>query len=96
MSNLKVPSLKQPPDNSKEVNFIERIDGESLIADKGYDSDKIREQARNKNMAPIIPQKFNGKKPNPDDDRHLYKNRHFVENLFARKAKAFSECRDSF
>tara|TARA_B110001454_G_scaffold218378_1_gene246167 strand:+ start:655 stop:945 length:291 start_codon:yes stop_codon:yes gene_type:complete len=55
-----------------------------LIADKGYDSEEIRERARSKKMTPIIPKGSNSKTPNPEFDSHLYKNRHLVENLFAR------------
>ena len=71
-------------DSKAAKRVIEQIEGEALIADKGYDSDKIREQARSKNMTPIIPRKANSKKLNPEFDRHLYKSRHLVENLFAR------------
>ena len=58
--------------------------GGSFIADKGYDSDKIREQVRKKGMVPVIPRKSNSKKLNPGYDKVLYKKRHLVENLFAR------------
>jgi transposase len=64
--------------------LIEQVEGESLIADKGYDSEEIRQCARNKKMVPIIPRRSNSKLPNPDFDSHLYKQRHMVENLFAR------------
>jgi transposase len=57
---------------------------EKLIADKGYDSDAIRECARKKGMTPVIPRKCNSKKPNLDFDLHLYRLRHLVENVFAR------------
>lgn len=57
---------------------------EHFIADKGYDSEAIREQARAAGMNPVIPRKSNSKKPNPEFDSHLYKLRHLVENLFAR------------
>jgi transposase len=59
-------------------------EAENFIADKGYDSEKIREQARSKRMNPVIPRKSNSKRPNPEFDSHLYKMRHLVENLFAR------------
>lgn len=59
-------------------------EAEHLIADKGYDSEAIREQARATGMNPAIPRKSNSKKPNPEFDFHLYKLRHLVENLFAR------------
>lgn len=55
-----------------------------FIADKGYDSEAIREQARDAGMNPVIPRKSNSKKPNPEFDSYLYKLRHLVENLFAR------------
>lgn len=55
-----------------------------FIADKGYDSEAIREQAREAGMKPVIPRKSNSKKPNPEFDSHLYKLRHLVENLFAK------------
>lgn len=55
-----------------------------LIADKGYDSEAIRQQAHEAGMNPIIPRRSNSKKPNPTFDRHLYKHRHLVENLFAK------------
>jgi transposase len=65
--------------------LIEKIGvAENFIADKGYDSDDIREQARAAGMNPVIPRKSNSKKPNPEFDSHLYKLRHLVENLFAR------------
>jgi transposase len=57
---------------------------EHLVADKGYDSETIREQARKQGMNPVIPRKSNSRKPNPEFDSHLYKLRHLVENLFAK------------
>ena len=74
----------QVHDSQAAPILIEKIDGENLIADKGYDSEDIREKARNKKMVPIIPKRYNNKTPNPEFDRDLYRNRHLVENLFAR------------
>jgi transposase len=54
------------------------------IADKGYDSEEIRSQIRNKSSIPIIPRKQNSKTGNDDIDWCLYKYRHLVENVFAR------------
>jgi len=59
-------------------------EAEHFIADKGYDSEAIREQARAAGMNPVIPRKSNSNKLNPEFDSHLYKLRHLVENLFAR------------
>lgn len=54
------------------------------IADKGYDSEEIREQIRGKQSSPIIPRKSNSKMGNADLDWGLYKYRHLIENIFAR------------
>jgi len=55
-----------------------------MVADKGYDSEKLRETIRKKSSIPIIPRKENSKKGNDDIDWGIYKLRHLVENLFAR------------
>jgi|UPI00078126C1 transposase len=57
---------------------------EALIADKGYDSERIREQVEAKGMRPVIPRKRNSKKGNYSLDRELYRYQHLVENAFAR------------
>lgn len=54
------------------------------IADKGYDSEEIRDQIKQKPSIPIIPRKKNSKTGNTDIDWSLYKYRHLVENVFAR------------
>lgn len=54
------------------------------IADKGYDSEEIRNQIRDRLSIPIIPKKRNSKTGNADVDWGLYKYRHLVENIFAR------------
>lgn len=55
-----------------------------MIADKGYDSEEIREQIKEKSSIPIIPRKKNSKTGNADIDWGLYKYRYLVENVFAR------------
>jgi len=55
-----------------------------MIADKGYDSEKLREQIRKKSSIPVIPRKSNSTIGNADMDWELYKYRHLVENTFAR------------
>ena len=55
-----------------------------IIADKGYDSEEIRELIREKGSTPLIPRKKNSKTGNGDMDWCLYKYRHLVENVFAR------------
>lgn len=65
--------------------FIETLPrAEYVIADKGYDSEEIREMIRKKGSIPIIPRKKNSKTGNEGIDWGLYKYRHLVENLFAR------------
>ncbi len=59
-------------------------ESKSVIADKGYDSQAIRTQIEAKGATPVIPRRKNSKLGNQDLDRHLYKLRHLVENMFAR------------
>ena len=74
----------QVHDSQVAPTLIDQVQGEILIADKGYDSEAIREKARSKNMIPVIPKRSNNKNPDKDFDVQLYRNRHVVENLFAR------------
>ena len=55
-----------------------------VIADKGYDSEELRQTIWNKSSIPIIPRKINSKTGNFDIDWGLYKHRHLIENIFAR------------
>ena len=66
----------------KIINKIGKA--ENFIADKAYDSDEIRNFAKNLGINPVIPRKSNSKKNNLSYDKFLYKQRHLVENLFAR------------
>jgi transposase len=52
-----------------------------LLADKGYDSNAIIEQAMAQGMTAVIPPKRNRKKQR-EYDKELYKLRHLVENAF--------------
>jgi transposase len=54
-----------------------------LLADKGYDSDKIIKRASDQGMKPVIPPKRNRKIQRPYDV-DLYKLRHIIENAFLR------------
>ena len=62
-------------------NLINGITAEILIADKGYDSNKIIEFAKSLGMQVHIPPKSN-RKFQREYDKLLYKLRHFVENTF--------------
>jgi transposase len=57
---------------------------ETIVADKGYDSEKIRAQIERQGAKVVIPRKRNSVRGNEDLDRGLYRNRHLVENAFAR------------
>nr|VFK01630.1 MAG: Transposase DDE domain-containing protein [Candidatus Kentron sp. H]VFK05084.1 MAG: Transposase DDE domain-containing protein [Candidatus Kentron sp. H] len=58
--------------------------GGYVIADKGYDSEELRQRIIEKKSIPVIPRKSNSTIGNGDMDSGLYKYRHLVENLFAR------------
>lgn len=73
------------------------IHGESLIlgspkakvvvADKGYDSQTLRESIQRKGAQHVIPRKRNRKQGNEDVDWCLYRYRHLVENAFLKIKK---------
>jgi len=58
-------------------------DAENFIADKGYNSNEIREKAIENGMNAVIPTGKNSLQLNQTFDAHLYKLRNLVENLFA-------------
>ena len=57
---------------------------EVIVADKGYDSERIRQQIETQGARSVIPRKRNSIKGNADLDRGLYRYRHLVESAFAR------------
>lgn len=59
-------------------------DAETVIADKGYDSQTVREKIVSQGGRSVIPRRKNSVVGNEDIDWHLYKYRHLVENSFAR------------
>jgi transposase len=68
-------------DCTEAAKLIEGITAEHLIADKGYDSDAIVEQAQRQGMqVQILPRK--NRKAARDYDKCLYRHRHLVENAF--------------
>ncbi|WP_240669003.1 IS5 family transposase [Dyella sp. M7H15-1] len=68
-------------DCSQAAELIKDIPAEHLMADKGYDSDAIVEQAHEQGMQAHIPPRKNRKEPR-DYDTYLYRHRHLVENAF--------------
>ena len=58
--------------------------GQIVIADKGYDAQaRVVQPLLDKGKRVVIPSRSTTKKPR-EYDRHLYKERHLVENFFAR------------
>ncbi len=60
------------------------LQGEYIIANKGYDSPALHTQIKEKQSIPVIPGKTNSTIGNDDMDWCLYKYWHLVENVFAR------------
>ena len=54
-----------------------------LLADEGYDADWFRGALQDKGISACIPAR-RGRKHPASHDRKLYKQRHRIENLFAR------------
>jgi transposase len=71
-------------DVSVAADLLDGIEADNVIADKGYDSDALRDGIREMDATPHIPRRRNSKKPNSDFDRELYRSRHLVENAFAK------------
>jgi len=61
--------------------LIDGIHAEWLLADRGYDSNKIIEKAISQNTKIVIPPKKN-RREQREYDKYLYKLRHLVENAF--------------
>ncbi|KIC71600.1 putative transposase for insertion sequence element IS6501 [Candidatus Protochlamydia amoebophila] len=61
--------------------MIAGLTAERLLADKGYDSDAIVEQAISQGMQVVIPPRKN-RIAGREYDKDLYKLRHLVENAF--------------
>jgi transposase len=68
-------------DYTKAEQLIEGIDAQALLADRGYDTDKVIEFAKEADMEVVIPPKKN-RKEQREYDEYLYKLRHLVENAF--------------
>ena len=68
-------------DCKKAKDLIKEISAENLLADRGYDSDEIIEQAISQGMNIVIPPKKN-RIIQRKYDKDLYKIRHIVENAF--------------
>lgn len=70
--------------DAKAFPELLRLVGErvgAVLADKGYDSDAIRDELLGHGILPVIPPKANRKDP-PSYDRARYKERNKIERLF--------------
>jgi transposase len=67
----------------KPQKVVEQAKGKNFIADKGYDADKVIEAIEQKEMMAVIPSKAN-RKTQREIDRHVYRERHLVENFFCK------------
>ena len=68
-------------DCTKANDLIAGFDADYLLADRGYDSDAIVDQAISQNMKVVIPPRKNRNHMRAYD-KGLYKLRHLVENAF--------------
>ena len=76
-------------------------DADTLIGDKGYDSDTFRKALHERGITPCIPSRVNRRAPKTFC-KTLYKQRHKVENMFAklkdwrRIATRYDRCAHTF
>lgn len=68
-------------DCTQASTLIEGLTADYLLADKGYDSETIVDQAAAQGMIAVIPPRKNRKNQRVYD-RDLYRLRHLVENAF--------------
>jgi transposase len=73
----------------------------ALIADRGYDSARFRQELTRRGITPCIPSRKNRKRPF-DYDKTLYRQRHKIENMLAklkdrrRVATRYDRCAHTF
>jgi transposase len=79
------------PGNESDITHAEELTKDlkntAVLGDKGYDSKKFVDFLKAKNCEAIIPSRSNCKEKR-EIDRHIYKERHLVENFF-NKVKHF-------
>lgn len=77
LSGGEVHDVKKAPDLLEKLPKL----GNFTLADKGYDSDPLREQIQQRNSIPVIPGR-SLRKQKIEYDRDIYQARHLVENAF--------------
>ena len=68
-------------DSTQIEALLEGHTCENVLADKAYDSDTIRKLIKSIGANPVIPGK-KSRVEKVDYDKHIYKERHLVENFF--------------
>ena len=68
-------------DCKEAIHLIDGISAETLLTDRGYDTNQIIAYAADAGMNIVIPAKRN-RKQQREYDRYLYRLRHLVENAF--------------
>ena len=70
-------------DVTEAATLIEHARGANFIADKGYDADRVIDAVEKRNMTAVIPSTAS-RKVQRQIDRHVYRERHLVENFFCK------------
>ena len=68
-------------DCTQALALLEGFAAESVLADRGYDTNKILKAASRAGMKVVIPPKKN-RKEQRESDKGVYRVRHLVENAF--------------
>ncbi len=71
----------QQNDAARAEELIEGLKADSVLGDKGYDSDPLRQKIKDQGGEPVIPPRKHRKIP-IDCDYALYKERNAVERFF--------------
>ncbi len=71
----------QRHDITQASDLLSGFAGVTVIADKGYDSEKLISQIQSQGCIPVIPPRSNRKNPR-NYDKHIYKERHLIECFF--------------
>jgi len=70
-------------DIKKADELTEGLENTQVIGDRAYDSKEFVDSMKNKGCEAVIPSRSNSKEKR-EIDRHLYKERHLVENFFSK------------
>jgi transposase len=73
----------QAHETNSAIQLMGNVPCDYLLADRAYDSNKFREFLRQRGTIPVIPSKKNRIQPIAHD-KHIYKERNFVERFFNR------------